>query len=82
MALSSVLWMAWYIPQICLAVLPLILASEQSRPADSAMNKCHAKHGCFKASTSAGKRVKISGEQIGILASQAYWKPNKHTGYL
>ena len=77
-----VLWMTWYAPQICLAGLLTIVASEQSRPADSVMNKCHAKHGCFKASNSAGKHVKISGEQIGTLASQTYWKPNKHTGYL
>ena len=74
--------MVWYAPQVCLAVLPLIAPSEQSRRADPAMNKCHAKHGCFKASTSAGKHVKIRGKQIGTLASQTYWKPNKHTGYL
>ena len=64
--------MAWYAPQICLAVLPLIAASEQSRSADSAMNKCHARHAHFKASTSAGKHVKINGGQIGALASQTY----------
>ena len=62
--------MAWYAPQIFLAGLLSIAASEQSRRADSAMNKCDAKHECCKASTSARKQLKISGEQIDTLASQ------------
>ena len=74
--------MAWYAPQICLAVLPLIAASEQSRPADSAMNKYRARRVRFKAITSVGKHVKISGGQIGAFVSQAHRKRNKHTGYL
>ena len=72
MPMCGVIWMVWYAPQVCLAVLPSIPASEQSRPADSVINKCHARHARFKASASAGKHVKISGEQIGGLVSQTY----------
>ena len=72
MSMFDVIWMVWYAPQVCFAVLPSIPASEQSRSADSAMNKCHARHARFKESTSAGTRE---------LQWWANWHA-KHTGGL
>ena len=75
MSMCDVIWMVWYAPQVGLAVLPSIPASEQSLPADSAMNKCHARHARFKTSTSAGTHEHkwwAIGVQMEVLFSQAY----------
>ena len=49
MSMCDVIWMVWYAPQICLAGLLAIVASEQSRPEDSAMSKYRARRVGFKA---------------------------------
>ena len=64
MSMCDVIWMVWYAPQV---VLPSFPASEQSRPADSVMNKCHARHARFKGNKWLGKLARLLFKHIGGL---------------